>query len=246
MELSVNKLLHYCHIKPEGCSEITRDRIDFHDITFVLEGGMVYYSGERKIYLDSGDAVYLPPGTIRRREKGVSRVNYVSFNFQLSEDRQVFPDSHIKNCVSANIKKLLSLYREAHLSAAAYSTQKCKLLLSYILCEMSENYSKPYKNIHINKIIEYIDQHITERISLADIGNHAHLSKEYCSWLFRRETNHTVMEHINKKKMAYAKALITGEKMSLNKIADYLGFDDYNYFSRLFKRYVGIPPSEYK
>ena len=56
----------------------------------------------------------------------------------------------------------------------------------------------------------------------------------------------TLTDYVNERKMLLAKELILNGEMSLTDISTYLGFDNYNYFSRLFKQYLGITPISLK
>jgi len=72
------------------------------------------------------------------------------------------------------------------------------------------------------------------------------LSKEYTSYIFKKEIGKTLTDYVNERKMLLAQELIRNGEMSLTDIAVYLGFENYNYFSRLFKRYVEISPLMFK
>ena len=56
----------------------------------------------------------------------------------------------------------------------------------------------------------------------------------------------TLTDYVNERKMLLTKELILNGEMSLTDISTYLGFDNYNYFSRLFKQYLGITPISLK
>jgi AraC-like DNA-binding protein len=69
--------------------------------------------------------------------------------------------------------------------------------------------------------------------------NKSHLSRQ-----FRRETGLTVIEYLHKVRVDAAKRLLADLKVAT--VAEYVGFNDAYYFSRLFARFVGCPPSEYR
>ena len=242
---TVQEITHFIHVRPKGCSKIPHHQTHYHDLTIVTEGEMTYFCNGTRIDLKPGDAVYLPPGIWRDRNKGEDYVDFISYNFLTGMNEPIFPDNHIVNCYSSRIKKLASICMESHLSASPYSAEKCNLILNCMLYDIAETYQKPYGNDYINELVDYINSHITERLSLEQLASRLHLSKEYCSMLFKRETGKTLIGYINERKLEVAKSLISGEHMSLHEISDYLGYNDYNYFSRIFKQYTGISPSEY-
>lgn len=241
----VKEILHYCHIKPKGCSKMGERTIDFYDLTFVLEGSMTYIVNNKRYILNSNDAIFLPPKTCRLREQGNSYVNYASFNFQLSAEANLSFDIFMQKCLTSNLKRLLSLYQEAHISDSPNSRAKCECLLNYILFELSDAVAENSRNAHVAKMLEYVNIHITDKITLKNISDYMHLSKEYCSYLFKKETKNTLINYINEKKMSVAKELIIDKAMPLIDICYYLGYNNYNYFSRMFKKYTGIPPTSF-
>lgn len=240
-----NGIYRFYHVKRKGCSEIKENLIGFYDLTFVLEGCLVYIIDKKRYVLQSDDAIFLPPKSLRARESGDSYVNYVSLNFQFSTESPPPFDIFLPKCLTVNVKRLLSLYQETHLSDLPNSRAKCVCLLNYILYELSDAIETNSRNPHVSKMLEYIKKHKTDKITLKDISAYTNLSKEYCSHLFKEETAKTLIHYINEQKISVAKALIANNEMSLVDICYYLGYDNYNYFSRLFKKHVGVPPTEF-
>ena len=144
------------------------------------------------------------------------------------------------------MRKLLSIYHNEHISQRFHSREKCTHLLSYILFELADSYTLSCKNERVVKMMKYIDEHITERLSLCDIASHFNLSKEYTSYIFKRESGMQLVYYINEQKSLLAKKLIQNGTMSLSDISDYLGFENYNYFTKTFKKHIGTCPSRIK
>ena len=68
------------------------------------------------------------------------------------------------------------------------------------------------------------------------------LSREYTSYIFKKEMDKTLTAYVNERKLLLAKELIIDGAMTLTDIASYLGYENYNYFSRIFKQNLGITP----
>ena len=68
------------------------------------------------------------------------------------------------------------------------------------------------------------------------------LSREYTSYIFKKEMGNTLTAYVNERKLLLAKELITDGAMNLTDIASYLGYENYNYFSRSFIKYLDITP----
>ena len=83
-------------------------------------------------------------------------------------------------------------------------------------------------------------------MSLQSISSEVGLTKEYAAYLFKKETKKTLTDYVNERKMLLAKELILQNVMSLTELAAYLGYSDYSYFSKLFKRYFDVTPISLK
>ena len=240
----VEEIVHYCNVSVKSCTEMTDLLINFYDFTFVLNGSMVYYANGQKIVLEKDDAIFLPPGTVRKREQGNTPVHYVSVNFNTKSELPF--DIYIKKCITPDIKKLISVFGFRHLAAGFHSREKCKNILNYILLELFDTYNLNCKNEHVLSILKYINEHITKKITLTDIANHLYLSKEYVSYLFSKETGMQLMDYINEQKSLLARNLILTDAMPSSKVWSYLGFESYDYFSKVFKKHIGTTPSYLK
>ncbi len=242
----VSELLHYCNVTLKKCGRILPNKIDYYDFTFVLDGKLVYYADRKRIVLEKNDALFLPPGTLRARDAGTDTVHFVSFNFHSFPDVSFPFDNYMPKCITSNIKKLLTVYPPSHLSATYHSREKCANMLNFMLYELLDVASLKCSNEHVVKILNYIEEHITEKLTLQVMCSYVNLSREYTSYIFKKEMGKTLTDYVNERKMLLAKELILNGEMSLTDISTYLGFDNYNYFSRLFKQYLGITPISLK
>ena len=144
--------------------------------------------------------------------------------------------------ITSDIRKLVSLYPPSHLSSFYHAKEKCVNMLNYILYELLDVSTIKCDNDHVVRMLYYIEEHITEDLRLQTISAQMNLSIEYTSYIFKKETGKTLTDYVNERKLLLAKNLIVSGEMSLADIASYLGFENYNYFSRLFKRYMNSTP----
>ena len=239
----IKELFHFCHISVKSSAPIRRATIDYYDLTMVLEGSLTYFVNGETIVLNKNDVLLLPPNTLRERPSGET-ASYASFNFTLTEGASLPLDVCMRGAVTPDVKKLLSLFAEEHISLYYHSREKASCILGYILWELLDLKELPSNNPHIRQALKYIAENAESRpITLADLASHLHLTKEYTAYLFKSELGKTVSAYVNEKKMQAAKRMIASGDLGLKEIAERLGFENYGYFSRLFKRHFEVAPS---
>lgn len=106
--------------------------------------------------------------------------------------------------------------------------------------------SEDHTNDLIRKAKEYIDKHFQKDMSLDDISRELNISPYYFSKLFKEETGENFVEYVTGRRMNRAKQLLKNSEMSIKEVCAEAGYSDPNYFSRIFKKYQGVSPTEYK
>lgn len=140
-------------------------------------------------------------------------------------------DLYIQNLEDLTNMKSVDLFMEQALSDFADRVRKHK----------HQRYSKP-----INICINYIYTHLYEDLTLKTLANLIELHPNYLSALFKKEVGISIAEYIHRTKVDEAKSLITFTDYSLLKISTILNFHDQSYFTKVFKKYVGVTPKKYK
>ena len=103
-----------------------------------------------------------------------------------------------------------------------------------------------YDEIISDMLIKYMNDHIEESITIDDLCADLHYNRSYIYRQFKKTTGSSIMSYFNKMKINRAKELLRDTKMSISDISEKLSFDDANYFSKVFKKYVGYTPSSYR
>ena len=105
----------------------------------------------------------------------------------------------------------------------------------------------PTKNSElVKKAIHYISQNFATPITLESVANHVHLNPSYFSTMFRQSTGSTFKEYLNMVRIEESKRLLANTDYSLIDIAVATGFEDQSYFSKVFKKYTGLTPKQYR
>lgn len=121
---------------------------------------------------------------------------------------------------------------------------------TYKIGEMSKkiaNTKKEKKGSVVGKAKKYIDDNFMKNLSLDSVSMEIDVTPYYFSRLFKEETGINFIEYVNKLRIDKAKELLNSDgNMSIKEICMEVGFSDPNYFSRQFKKYAGISPTEYR
>ncbi|MBR2370466.1 MAG: helix-turn-helix transcriptional regulator [Clostridia bacterium] len=94
--------------------------------------------------------------------------------------------------------------------------------------------------------VEYINNHISENITVEQICRASYMSKFHFCRLFKEKIGLTVMEYVLRTRIIMAKELLTSGNLSISEISERCGFSSTSYFSRAFKLETGLTPMQFK
>jgi AraC-like DNA-binding protein len=111
----------------------------------------------------------------------------------------------------------------------------------------SHEYSSKLNNLNrLENIFKYIDSNYNKKISTLELSNQIHLSSLHFCRLFKQITGKTSVEYINEIRLQKSIEMMKNHNMNITEVASHCGFDNINYFSRLFKKHYKISPSKYR
>ncbi len=148
---------------------------------------------------------------------------------------------------------------EEALSLSDSYIQKCELMntlthLTNLQYRMVMDFTERVERIRHGKtpskliidISNYIQHHLSDSITTEDIANHLFISRSRLSTKFKAETGINLNVFIMQEKIEEAKRLLRYSDKTLLAISSYLGFSSQSHFTRVFKKYTGLPPTEYR
>lgn len=98
----------------------------------------------------------------------------------------------------------------------------------------------------LSVVKNYIESHMQEKISVRDLAELVHINEQYLMRIFKRETGQSILEYITERRIIIASNLLKDTNYSINFIADCVGCENYSYFTKIFKKYTGFTPREYR
>ncbi|MBS5065488.1 MAG: response regulator [Hungatella hathewayi] len=112
--------------------------------------------------------------------------------------------------------------------------------------ELMLKQSMPEKRDVIEESKEYIARHFEQDITLNDISERFFINPYYFSQLFKKRTGVTYQKYLTGIRIARAKKLLEETDLKLFEISEMVGYSDVNYFRRVFEKYEGVKPNEYR
>lgn len=166
--------------------------------------------------------------------------NSIIFENQIADDK--FVVKCLKNVIKEYKQKQLGYELAIKAGLFEFFTLLVRNYVSKMLtpqeCDMRMRTLQRFK-----AVFEYMEKNFSERISIEDISAVANLSPYYFCRLFKDTTGRSFIDYLNGLRIDKAEQILKETDMNITETALLCGFDDINYFSKMFKRYKGAPPS---
>ncbi|MFC4812026.1 response regulator transcription factor [Paenibacillus sp. GCM10023250] len=104
----------------------------------------------------------------------------------------------------------------------------------------------PTDHPELNRIIGYIEEHYAGEITLKGLAAYIRMDASYVSDLFKKKTGTTLTRYVQNRRVQAAKMLLAETDRTVSEIGRQVGFENDNYFIKIFKRWCGATPSEYR
>ena len=114
------------------------------------------------------------------------------------------------------------------------------------ICRNMEAAKEKQSETVMEKAQSYIRENFQKDLTLDEVSRVVDISPYYFSKLFKQETGENFIEYLTKVRIRNAKDLLRNPEYSIKEVCVRSGYGDPNYFSRIFKKYEGITPSEYR
>lgn len=174
---------------------------------------------------------------------GVSAFVYSSLLYELNHG------ALLKNACSDTLRTVFqSLLYLARAQTTAQNEHRISVSIHAILCELAEScYTIPAAaSTSIERAIQFMEEHITENISLDEIASKICLSKYYLNRLFSKHIGMTPHRYFSNMRVQHAKRLLLTTNDTIEGVAEQCGFDNVSNFIRLFKQRTNMTPTEFR
>ena len=243
---------------------------DFFEVIYCRNAADVeYLVGAERYRLQKGDIVFIPPGIPHcpilpermpeayRRDVIRMSKEFVANMFSLDVDNSTedVSGSFLLRTAGTQWDYLGDLFYQGNLEsekkqagwelALIANTTKIMVYLYRAMTEQSTAPLKAEKPELLDQVLEYIEQHLHEKITLGEVAHHFYVSQSTITQTFRNKLGLSFYRCVTQARLIAAKRLIEGDQ-SLESIAEAVGFMDYSAFYRAFKQEFGISPRQYR
>lgn len=106
--------------------------------------------------------------------------------------------------------------------------------------------SSPEKRDVELEIKKYVRDHLVDNITVTDIAGALHFNPQYLMRVFKKKTDMSIVEYITKTRLEMAKKILVETNLPIQEIANMVGYSDYAYFTRVFKKETGYSPRHFR
>ena len=146
------------------------------------------------------------------------------------------------------VRSVCIAYEDACFGFELYIKQSLLHIL-HLFVQSSEPTTLPVQNtksIIIKNVLDYVEQNYSEQISLQNMADYIHISKEYLCRVFNIMSDTTPVEYLNRYRIKQSTYLLIHTDRSIADIALSCGFNNSSYYNKLFLRYMGCTPTKYR
>lgn len=246
----------YFNLKPDGEWKQKPHVYQQNKFYFIVDGSCNIMINGTSFVAKKGDWFFIPSGTLHAYQNisGVPMKKYW-MHFDISPKLEFEKNVNFPCKISVENKKITALFKEfskKFTSVIASDILSVKSIVYSLLAEYLKTSgvldftTKPHQNNAITLATKYIEQHLSEPISINELANVCHLHPTHFIRFFKSKTGQTPQNYVNYKRMELAKKLITETDLSISDVAERTGFYDSMYFSKCFKKYYSVSPRTYR
>ncbi len=263
------EIFYYNDSHFSGVKDHTHDYFEFY---LFVEGDVSMSIEEKAYHLKPGDMILIPPGIRHHAFNEKDDLPYQRFVFWLSQDycRRLMQISEdyvylLKHAIGKNKyifhfdiigfnaiqAKIFQLLEEIHADRFGKSAKielcvnDLTLHLNRSVYEMEHPEIRKGTNTLYDNLIQYIEDHLDEDLSLDELSKIFYLNKYHISHIFKENFGISVHQYITKKRLSMCRDAILSND-NITKVYQTFGFKDYTSFFRAFKKELGISPKEYR
>ncbi|WP_295630283.1 AraC family transcriptional regulator [uncultured Mitsuokella sp.] len=233
---------------------------DYIELNFILSGNGTYIVGNDLCHAQDGDVIVYDSGVLHDENLVLHQL---TDNCCIAVRGLKLPGQRVNallpekvrpripcQAIAEELRTLFAIIKQSLQHPHGYHTANmaARTIVHLVYDTMQERAATTTKkeNILIQQALSYIHLHYTANLRVTDIARAIHVSPDYLTHIFRKTTNYTVIQYIQRRRIGKAQSLLIYTDLPLLDIAARTGFEDSNYFSRVFHKITGVPPLRFR
>lgn len=245
------KYITNCYVYLQDCSNKPvhahhTDNLVWEKLIYIIKGTALFSSEYGTANVRVGDILYVPPGleyhTVWNSSRGFCTIGFCGNEPFIKNDSpqfEVLSSEHF--CMFRN-----NFYELNNIWMNDGGSYLFMSKLMSLLNELSLIRNQLISPSALQESIAWLAQNCNKEIDVKQLAAIANMSVSHYYRSFRNATGYSVTDYKNSLLMRRAETLLSIGEGSISQIAEKLGFNDVFYFSRLFKKYIGVSPREYR
>lgn len=229
-------------------------RNDYY-LIYVIKGILKGKNPDGEATIKAGELVVMPPKKWYCIDCYADETVYffcVHFTGSQAEEKlkkygiSVFPSVNKPSADNQVQKRFKSIF-DAFLQEDEYLSEELSCLLERLFVEIARGIkNKKSEKTPLSKSVRYINEYYTTEIRTTNLAKMENMCMTAYNKAFKNQFGKSPVNYIISLRMQLAIELLETSDISIKEISFMCGYDDFNYFTRLFKQYVGKTPSEYR
>ncbi|WP_138755412.1 helix-turn-helix domain-containing protein [Paenibacillus sinopodophylli] len=241
------------------------------ELLFILEGDLDVYIKEECYHLTSGDVMIIGASELHR-DRSYHLVDYIVLQFDLepffdqstipymryfsetqlplSKANYIFQENQIvKEQTAAYIQQLL---KEADCKETGYELAVSVLIKQILLILLRHDSRKVlieqdnFDRIRLKPVLDYIENHLTDRIQVEEVCKIANMSYYYFVKYFKKTIGLSFTEYVNYRKVKWAERILLTKDLSISEVGERIGMPNMAHFYKMFKKYNDCSPKQFQ
>ena len=238
-----------CKVSDEIGTTIHHNRSS-HGLVLFLSGESLFeFSGAKELLVKEGQVIYLPKDSTYN-STDAENTECIAVNFDIDDSTMTFPTFLLKKSFGEKYRhlfeKILTLWKKQRVGYMNGCLAVLYEIIFHIQQDVRYDYITHDKEHLLQRAAYYIHDHLSDAtLTVEQIARKFDMSPEYLRKLYRAQYGVSPKEYMLIKRIEMAKLMIEAEDIKLSFVPYECGFTDYPYFSRVFKKKVGMSPMQY-
>lgn len=229
------------------------------ELLYIINGEGIFFCNSKPVAAHTGETIIINSNELHYI-KADAPVEYICaiinpIIFNDTNHRNIILASKIpeNEFVANSFKRILNEFIENNPCSDLIIKGEIYLLMAYLIknhtsaqLSSSKYNARIYKMKKVNTLLDYIHTNYNKQVSTSDLAKMQYVTESHLCRMFKHSVGMSILEYVNILRIDKSAILLKNTDEPISKIAQSVGFDNLNYFDRVFKRHKNMSPKEYR